>query len=348
VWVGVPVGRLGFGCAAGCEERRGKSYGGRAGTLPSGTISAVRSAGKLCFTAGALALAAAIIPSAALAHGDKVPRSRLASAWEAPPFVLAVAVLALVLFGQAFARLRRRGRRDHAGWTRAALFSAGLMLAVLALVSPLDAIGEEYLLSGHMLQHVLIADTAPALMIVALRGPLAFFLLPKRVLRSLAPIPPLRAVLRFLLRPVVCFTLWCAGVLAWHVPAAYEYALEHSLVHEFEHASFVLVGTLAWIQLVDPTGHQRLRPPGRVLFAVGLLIAGHPVVDVLFFDGGAAYETYARQDERLLGLSPVGDQQLAALVMFAEQMLTLGTCAVVLLWPYVRARRRRRTSVAPA
>ena len=95
----------------------------------------------------------------------------------APPAVLFGAALALLLFAQAFLRLRRRGP-DLAPWSRALLFAAGLALLVLPLVSPLDHLGDEDLLSAHMLQHVLIGDAAPALLLVAVRGPLLFFLLP--------------------------------------------------------------------------------------------------------------------------------------------------------------------------
>jgi putative membrane protein len=296
---------------------------------------------RLCVVLGAVALAAAAAPSVALAHGDKVPVSRLGSAWEAPPLVIAAAGVLLALFVQAFVRLRRRGRPDHAPWTRAALFGLGLAVGTLALISPLDPIGEEYLLSGHMLQHVAIADLAPALVLLALRGPLTFFLVPKQVLRPVAAFRPLRAAIRVVLHPAVSFVLWCVVILGWHIPAAYDLTLRNGGVHELEHGSFVLVGTLVWIQLIDPARHERLRAPGRILFAVGLLAAGHAVIDGLFFDGRAAYDVYARQDERLLGLSPVADQQLASAVMFGEQLLMLGTCIVVLLWPYLRERRRR-------
>ncbi|HJW68820.1 MAG TPA: hypothetical protein VJ829_05640, partial [Candidatus Binatia bacterium] len=54
------------------------------------------------------------------------------SSWEAPPSVLFGAALAAVLFAQAFVRLRRR-RPDHAPWSRAVLFAAGLALLVLPL-----------------------------------------------------------------------------------------------------------------------------------------------------------------------------------------------------------------------
>ena len=90
----------------------------------------------------------------------------LQGTWAFEPAVFAAALLGLALFAQGFLRLRRRGRRDHASPRRAALFALGTVIAVVALVSPLDAIGEEQLLSAHMLQHVVIGDLVPALVIV--------------------------------------------------------------------------------------------------------------------------------------------------------------------------------------
>ena len=107
------------------------------------------------------AVATLAAPQVAAAHVATVPASRVGDDWHAPPAVLAIAALGTVLFVQAFVRLRRRGRADHAGWDRPALFAAGLALGVLPLVSPLDAAGDHYLLSAHMLQHVLIGDAAP-------------------------------------------------------------------------------------------------------------------------------------------------------------------------------------------
>jgi cytochrome c oxidase assembly factor CtaG len=128
--------------------------------------------------------------------------------WEAPPLVLGAAALAALLFAQAFIRLRRRGRRDHTPWTRAALFTAGLAAATLALVSPIDSIGEDDLLSVHMTQHLLLGDVAPALLLVALRGPLLVFFLPAFVLAPLAQFAPLRTLGRSLTRPRMAIALW--------------------------------------------------------------------------------------------------------------------------------------------
>src|SRR5438309_4642157 len=170
----------------------------------------------------------------------------LASAWDPAPTVLVGAVVALALFAQAFVRLRRRGRADHAHWSRPLLFFIAVALGTLPLVSPLDEVGDSYLLAGHMLQHVLIGDAAPALALVALRGPLLFFLVSPFLLRPLARQHPLRRLLAFLLRPSVSLCVWLLVIAAWHVPAAYDYALRQQTVHDVEHLSFMLAGLLVW------------------------------------------------------------------------------------------------------
>jgi putative membrane protein len=269
-----------------------------------------------------------------------VPIAHLSFEWGAPPVVLAGAAIVLVLFAQAFVRLRRR-RAELAPWTRALLFGAGLVLLVLPLVSPLDAAADEKLLLAHMLQHVLIGDGAVALLVVAVRGPLLFFLMPPAVLRPLAGLGPLRAVLSVLLRPLVAIGLWAVALYAWHVPAAYDYAAAHPLVHDLEHLTFVVVGTLVWIQLVDPARHGRLRRPKRIFFALGMVALMQPLVDALLFSSSPAYPRYADQPDRLFGLSPLTDQRLAGVVMMSEQLLALGICVALLLRPYLRERRER-------
>jgi putative membrane protein len=271
------------------------------------------------------------LSSLLLAHGDLVPRSELGSAWETPAAVLVGAALALLLFLQAWIRLRRRGRTDHAGYGRLALFMAALALGTLALISPLDPIGEEYLLSAHMLEHVLIGDAAVAMAIVALRGPLIFFLLPPWILGPLARLGPLRRFLAFLLRPWVSFLVWAVVFAAWHYPAAYDYVLDHRVVHDLQHVTFVIAGVLVWTQLLDPARRGELRRSGRIALAVALFVSGQILADVLIFSFDPLYPAYEAQDERLLGLSPPADQQFAGVVMMVEQTITLGACVAWLL-----------------
>jgi len=253
-----------------------------------------------------------------------------------PPAVLLGLALAVVLFAQAFVRMRRR-RPDHAPWSRAVLYAAGLALLALPLVSPLDHLGDDELLSAHMLQHMLIGDAAPALLVVAVRGPLLFFLLPPFLLRPLASFGPLRAVLSVLLIPLVSLGLWAVSLYAWHIPRVYDYAAAHQWLHDLEHLSFVVAGLLVWTQLVDPARHERLRRPQRVFFALGMLALAQPLVDVLLFSGGSAYPRYLGAH----GISALTDQRLAGVVMMTEQLLTLGICVALLLRPYVRERQRK-------
>jgi putative membrane protein len=269
-----------------------------------------------------------------------LPSAHLTATWETPPTVLIGAGLALVLFVQAFVRLRRR-RAEHAPWTRALLFASGLALLVVPVASPLDHVADEQLLSAHMLQHVLIGDAAPALLVTAVRGPLLFFLLPPALLRPLASFRPLRAFLSVLLRPLVSLGLWVVAIVAWHAPSAYDYAAAHPVVHDLEHLSFVIAGLLAWTQLVDPARHGALRRPQRVFFALAMLALTQPLVDALLFSSSAAYPRYAEQPDRLFGLSPLTDQRLAGVVMMVEQLLALGICVALLLRPYLQERRGR-------
>jgi putative membrane protein len=316
-----------------CRRRPSRRLIGLRRSAQATVVGLVRSRGRLrlartAVVAGLLLLA---LPARAAAHGDSIASSDLSSAWDAAPVVLAGFALALGLFTSAFVRLRRRGRADRAPATRPLLFLLGSGLMLLALVSPLDAIGEEYLLSGHMFQHVLLADAGPALVLAAVRGPLTFFLLPPLILRRLAPVRPLRSFFAFLLRPRVSFALWAVVIALWHVPAAYGAALASKPLHDLEHATFVLVGILVWAQLVDPARRRALSIGGRIGFAFLLFACGQALADVLIFSFEPLYGAYAAQDERLLGLLPRLDQQLAGLVMMVEQTLSLGTSIALLL-----------------
>ena len=264
------------------------------------------------------------------------------TAWSLDPLALTAAAIAIGFFLQGWRRLRRR-RPELAPWTRIPLFVGGVAVVLVGLLSPLDAIAEEYLQSAHMLQHVLIADLGIALALVAVRGPLSMFFLPRDLLAPLARVGALRSGLAFLLRPTVAFSLWLAVLVAWHVPALYEAALTQPLVHRLEHLSFVVVGTLVWTLLIDPAGHGRLSVNGRIGLAVVLFWAGQLLAYVFVFGFEPYYDVYVEQPERLFGLSPLTDQKLAGVVMMAEQALTLGLALVLLVLSARRARGARAT-----
>jgi putative membrane protein len=267
-------------------------------------------------------------------------------AWSFQPLVLLGAGLSIAFFLHGWHRLRRRGRQDLAPWTRIPLFVGGVTIVVLAIVSPIDAIGERYLQWVHMLQHVLIADLGVALTLLAVRGPLTVFFLPRWLLSPLARTTWLRRALSWLLRPAVSFGVWVSVLVAWHVPFVYEAALANRAVHDLAHLSFVVAGLLVWTQLIDPAHHGRLNVSQRLGYAALVFWTGQVLAYVFVFGFEPFYPTYVEQPVRLLGLSPLMDQKLAGGVMLVEQMITVGTCFVVLL--LTSRRNRERGAVGPA
>lgn len=259
--------------------------------------------------------------------------------WSWDPVALAAAALAVALYAQAFVRLRRRNPR-LASPGNALLFLAGVVLATLAVVSPLDALAEETLLSAHMAQHLLIGDLAPLLLVLGVRGPIGVFLLPAPVLRPLARVHAVRATIDALLRPAVSFAVWAVALGAWHLPAAYDLALDHPAVHVLEHATLFLGGLLLWIQIVDPARRRRLTPGRRAAFAAAALATSMVLGDVLLA-AAPLYAHYAHAVGRPFSLTYSRDQNRAALLMMLEQAATLGLAAALLLWGHVETLERK-------
>lgn len=268
---------------------------------------------------------------------DVFATENLWRAWSFQPLVLGGGITAIAFFLHGWHRLHRR-RSDLAPWTRIPLFVAGVLVTVLAIVSPVDHIGERYLQSAHMLQHVLIADLGIMLTLLAVRGPLTVFFLPRNLLAPLARVGALRRTLRFLLRPGISYAVWVAVLVGWHIPVLYEAALHHRFWHDLEHLSFVLGGLLVWTQIIDPGRHERLSLSERVGYTALVFWTSQILAYVILFDFRPLFSTYEEQPVRLLGLSPLTDQKLAGLVMMVEQTLTVGIAFVVLF----RASRRQQ------
>lgn len=228
------------------------------------------------------------------------------------------ALAAALLFARGWGRLRRR-RPSAAGGDRLLLYAAGSLTGLLGLLLLHGPAGEAA--STHMLQHVLIGDLAPALVLVALRGPLLFAVVPRAVRRLFA----LRAV-RTLVRPGPSLAVWAGLLWLWHVPAVYNAALAHESLHVLEHASFLAGGLLLWNALIDPARRRALSLWGSLGYALAAMVAAQMLVSVLVLSYRPLY-----------AYGDATDQSLAGLVMAVEQFLTLGTFAFFRLRAHFRA-----------
>src|SRR5262249_26405399 len=144
----------------------------------------------------------------------------------------------LVIAYLVAAKLERPDRR------RTIAYGAGVGLILVAFATPLESLSLHYLLSAHLLQNVVLAEWAPALLVLGL---------PPLVAERLSVTRPLRV----LTHPAVALPLWLGTYFAWHVPLAYDTALEHAswLLH-LEHLTYLAAGALLWWPVLQATPHR--------------------------------------------------------------------------------------------
>jgi cytochrome c oxidase assembly factor CtaG len=208
---------------------------------------------------------------------------------------------------------------------RLGCFLGALLCTLAALVSPIDELADQLFLM-HMIQHVLLLDAIPILAILGFT---------KVILRPITrAIHDLERRAGALASPAFAVVLYVAVIWAWHIPAAYDVALRHPLVHVLEHLSFLIAGSLYWWHLLSPIrGRLRLAGLGPIAYMgstklfVGALGMG------LAFAPTALYAYYVHH-ARVWGLSAHDDQSIAGIVMAVEQSLVMGVALVVL---FVRA-----------
>jgi cytochrome c oxidase assembly factor CtaG len=205
-------------------------------------------------------------------------------------------------------------------------FAAGILLMLVALVSPLAALNYE-LVWVHMAQHLVLADLAALLVVLGLTGPLLQPLLATRGL----------GWLRVLGQPLVALPLWLANLYLWHVPALYQAALSSEAVHLLEHACFVGFGIAMWMALLGPLPKPDWFGNGaRLIYVLVVRFGGAVLANVLLWAGSPLYPDYA-PGEAAHGITPLADQGAAGVVMMIEQSLvTLGLFA----WLFFRAARQ--------
>ena len=242
--------------------------------------------------------------------------------WFSDPFVLVPLALLAGVYVWRFREARREAGGRGAGPLQALAF-AGAMLALLAaLVSPVDGLGEDYLFSAHMVQHVLLGDIAPLLLLLSL----------SRVIMRPATrrLVGLERALGPFASPVTGLALWLGLMYLWHLPPLYDAAAEQPLVHLLEHGSFFAAGLALWWPLVQPVPMRRrltgMQPLAYIATAKGGLAA---LGLYLAWSAGSLYPHY-ESTPRIWGLSPVEDQNVGGVIMMVEQSLTLVIVMVVL------------------
>src|SRR5581483_5268087 len=204
---------------------------------------------------------------------------------------------------------------------RLTLFALGLLAIVAALVSPVDKLGEQ-LLFMHMLQHVLLLDIAPILLILGLT---------KVLLRpATRKVTTLERRAGWLAHPAFAVVAYAGFMWLWHVPALYDAALRHEDVHALEHVCFGLAGGLYWWHLLSPIRSRlRLGGLGPIAYMVATKLLVGLLGIVLAFAPQSIYPFY-KHHPHYWGLTPGEDQSIAGLEMALEQSIVMGIALVAL------------------
>jgi putative membrane protein len=245
-----------------------------------------------------------------------------------------------VLFGMAalvaaYVLAWRRGllgnRDDVSAWfrsprTRVWYFAAGVVIGFVALQSPIDTGGDEYLFSLHMVQHLLLMMVAPPLCILGVAA-----------IRSSASGPPgrWRRAWAVLVHPWSATLIFSAVLMVWHIPALYDATLTTEPIHVLEHLSFIAVGVIFWWPIIDPQrGADTRRWVGAFPKIAMLAASGIPptVLGLIFTVAQHPFYDFYARAPRLWALTPVVDQQFAGVVMFGAGNLIYFAAVVAVFW----------------
>jgi cytochrome c oxidase assembly factor CtaG len=183
---------------------------------------------------------------------------------------------------------------------RLALGLLGVALVFGAFVSELQPLATHTFLWAHLLQNVVLAEWAPALLVLAI---------PRRIAGRATGFP--------LFRPLVALPLWLAAYYVWHLPWIYDAALRHphSLLH-VEHLTYLAAGVCVWWPVV----HGKSSAGAKAAYLFAAFVLASPLGLLLALIPRAIYPFYVNAP-RTWGPGPFADQQIAGVTMAAEEAL---------------------------
>jgi putative membrane protein len=247
------------------------------------------------------------------------------------PVALLLLIAAALYARGVFNLWRHAGRGRGISYRQAAYFSAGILSIALALLPPLDKLGETSF-AAHMLQHEILMLVAAPLMVLA--RPLgawtwAFSPRARRRVGRAVQVRGWAAVWTFITDPLAAWTLHALALWGWHVPALFDAAVANDGVHALQHASFLGTALLFWWSVIGARSRSAIGPALASLFTTMLHTSA--LGALLTLAASAWYPRYA-----------LDDQQLGGLIMWVP-----GASAYVIAALVIMARLLRPATPAP-
>jgi len=270
--------------------------------------------------------------------------------WTWDPLPLCTLAIAAGAYAVGVIRLWHTARVGHGlSVARALSFALGLVVALVALVSPLDLLSD-YLFAAHMSQHELLMVVAAPLVVLGRPFTAYVWALPATQRSALAHqlhSPAFRWSWQFLSAPLFVLVLHAVVRWLWHEPALFEAAMRNETLHAFQHATFFGTAALFWWALV----HGRYGKAGyglAVLFVFATALHTSILGALISVAPRLLYRIYATRTSAF-GWDPLTDQELAGLIMWVPGGLLFLVSALALFgaWLGEAERRARRADPHP-
>ena len=264
---------------------------------------------------------------------------------------LVVGVIHLLGVHDTATSARRHGRSlPPEALVQAVSFQAGLLLVLLAIVSPVGYLSYHFIWVRNM-QDVMLAVLAPALMVLG------------------APWQPLRrglgrrglhpaegagtstegwragaasAQAGWRAGPVLAAAVFCVTWWIWHLPGPFDAALHSPALYAAEVVSYLAIGLLLWLALL---GTRPLAPAMAPMRTAALVVAVAAATTVLglmrTFSPAVAYPAYLGPTHRLL--SVVSDQQVGGGVLWVIPLIPFSILSILLVVVWLRDEESRES-----
>jgi putative membrane protein len=284
------------------------------------------------------------LPAEAFAHETSGVPS-LATAWSPSPWLLLPLACTVALYLVGLLRLwRQAGVARGVSRAEAGAFFVGIVALCLAMLWPLDALGE-WSLAAHMAQHMLLLAVVPPLLLAGRPAAVMAHALTRgwtQRLHAFATPPWLR-----LSTALGAATLLHSAVMwAWHLPVATAAALASDAVHWAMHASFLLAGLWFWAAVWRCLRDPDTGAGGGALALLAVMMQMGLLGGLLTFAPRPLYADYV-QRAPAIGLDVMADQQLAGLLMWVPSGLPYLAGGLWLLYRGL-ARLERPAPAVPA
>jgi putative membrane protein len=186
-----------------------------------------------------------------------------------------------------------------------ASFVGAMMLLFAASTWPIHQLGEDYLYSAHMLQHMMLSYFMPPLVLLAT---------PEWLLRLLVGTGKVRRIVVVMTKPVVAAVVFNVVVMVTHIPPVVNASVQSAPLHYSLHLLLVLSALVMWMPVVGPFHELRISDAAKPIYLFLQSVVPTVPAGWLTFAEGVVYKHY-NQPVRVWGLSPTDDQQLAGAIM---------------------------------